>query len=112
MEIMKDLFSDRIDYIQALRAAPYPLTKAKVPNTHITASPISSLPQIPSPPAPVIAMPPVVAQTTVSAAKPIGMISQKSSSGNLLKGLLLLTAIGVGVYLIRRYNKKRKEESR
>ena len=83
-----------------------------MPNTHITASPISSLPPIPSPPAPVIAMPPVVAQSTVSAAKPIGMISQKSSSSKLWKWLFAAALIGGSLYLIHRYNKKRKEESR
>jgi hypothetical protein len=111
MEIIKELLSNRIDFIQALRAAPAPLPKAKVPTIHIAASPISSLPPIPSPPAPVIATSPA-AQPTISSAKPIGMISQKSSSSKLWKWLFAAALIGGSLYLIHRYNKKRKEESR
>jgi hypothetical protein len=103
MEIIKELLSDRIDYIQALRGAPAPLPKVKglgTPNPG---------PSIPMPTAPTPSASPQVPQT---ASVQTATNPEVASSGKLWKALLILGAIGLGVYLIHRSYKKRKEESR
>jgi uncharacterized membrane protein len=127
MEVVKQLLSDRHDYLLALRNAPAPIPK-KTSGAPLTASaPSAPAPQQLGPFAAIAPQPATTAGTSPApqgapmSAQPVALpplprrpneSSLRNSSGNGWKWVLTIGILAGFIYLVRRYQKKQEEEKK
>jgi hypothetical protein len=107
MEIMKEIISNRLDYLQALRNAPAPVNKLSgqtgkvvIPASINSISPHTLSTSVPSTP--------TALQSTGHVVSPI----PKTRSLSFLKYFLIVSLIGGSIILIYNYSKQKDEENK
>lgn len=104
MEIIKEIFSTRLDYIQALRNAPAPLGKTGVNSgMSSTSNSFNSMTSA--------AAGASISTTLLSNGESISSVSS-GSSGHILKWVLLGCLVLGAIYLFQKAAEKKKEEER